>query len=123
MILTLTALTASVQPPADRSYILVDTERPAQEIAQCVAGYWDEGGRSDVGVTAYGFKVDFRFGNFGGAVKDPTVSMEIHATEGGNSLLMYGFGTWRGAIKNLWKQTAKRCYPELFKVSVVKALP
>lgn len=113
------AAQAAVTPPSDRSYILVTTGRPAAEIVACLDRYWDEKGVSDETATDYGTKVDYRYSNLGGAVKEPTVTMEVH-TGATTTLLMYGFGAWRGVIGKWWNQTAKHCFPELKDAQVTK---
>jgi hypothetical protein len=119
MIVTLLALQAAVTPPTDRSYILTTTERPVAELVACLDVYWEDNGVSDETSTPYGTKVDYRYSNLGGAVKEPSVTMEIHEGEK-RTLLMYGFGPWRGAIGNWWKKTAKQCFPELKGAAVTK---
>lgn len=119
MLAIVLALQATITPPTDRSYILTTTDRPMAELVRCLDVEWEDQGVSDETPTDYGTKVDFRFSNLGGAVKSPTVTMEIHEGEK-RTLVMYGFKAWRGAIGNWWRQTAKKCFPELKDVPVTK---
>lgn len=115
----LTALLLAITYPIDRSYITAETDRSAAEVSACVNGAWGAQGRSDIVDTDYGRRVDFRFKNLGGTVKDPTMSLEVHDGDK-RTVVLYGFGTWRGAIKNVWKQASKTCFPELKEAEVVK---
>lgn len=105
--------------PIDRSFVLVETERPTAEITQCVETEFDRWGAADISTTYYGQRVDFRFQNMGGAVKDPTMALEVH--DGAKrTLIFYGFGAFKGAVKNRWKALAKPCFPELRDTKVTK---
>lgn len=119
MLATLLALQAAITPPTDRSYILIETERPTSELVACLDTYWEEKGVSDEAATDYGARVDYRYSNLGGAVKNPTVTMEIHDGEK-RTLLMYGHGPYRGVVGAWWNKTAKKCFPELKDPEVVK---
>lgn len=112
-------LAAMVTLPTDRSYVMAETDKPAAEVAQCAAMFFDKGGKATIEPQAYGQRVDYRFGNLGGTVKEPTMSFEVHEGEK-RTLLLYGFGTWKGATKNMWKQMSKKCWPELFDAPLVK---
>lgn len=105
--------------PEARSYIMQTTDRPADEIVACVQMDWEDVGKGDVTATDYGHRVDYRYSNLGGSVKEPTLSLEVHDGPQ-RTLIMYGYGTWRGAIKGVWGHTAKKCFPELRKVEVIK---
>lgn len=119
MLALLLAVQAAITPPTDRSYIMNTTERPMAELVSCLDVYWEDQGVSDEAIMDYGTKVDFRYSNLGGAVKNPTVTMEIHEGEK-RTLLMYGFGPYRGVVGAFWKKTAKKCFPELNDPKVVK---
>lgn len=106
--------------PTARSYITATTDRPATEISTCIDAYFDDVGTGDVTPTDYGQRLDFRFRNIGGSAKEPSISIELYDGEQ-RTLIMYGFGTWRGAIKSVWRDTAKKCFPELGSATVVKA--
>jgi hypothetical protein len=121
MLATLLAVQVAITPPSDRSYILVPTDRPMVELVKCLDVFWEDKGVSDEAPTEYGTKVDYRFSNLGGAVKNPTVTMEIHEGEK-RTLIMYGFKTWRGVIGKWWNITAKKCFPELKDPTVVKPI-
>ena len=112
-------LAATVAPPTERSYVVAETDKPAAEVAQCAAMFFEKGGKATIEPTGYGHRVDYRFGNLGGTVKDPTMSFEVHEGEK-RTLLLYGFGTWKGAAKNIWKQMSKKCWPELFDAPLMK---
>lgn len=112
-------LAATVTLPTDRSYVLAETDKPAAEAVQCAETFFDKGGSATIEPQPYGQRVDFRYGNLGGTVKDPTMSFEVHEGDR-RTLLLYGFGPYRGATKNIWKQLAKKCWPELFGAPVVK---
>lgn len=112
-------LAATVALPTDRSYVLAETDKPAAEVTQCAEAFFDKGGTATIEPQLYGQRVDFRFGNLGGTVKEPTMSFEVHEGER-RTLLLYGFGTYRGATKNIWKQMAKKCWPEPFDAPLVK---
>ena len=112
-------LAATVALPTDRSYVLAETDKSAAEAAQCAAMFFDKGGKATIEPTSFGQRVDYRFGNLGGTVKEPTMSFEVHEGEK-RTLLLYGFSTWKGATKNMWKQMAKRCWPDLFNAPLVK---
>lgn len=118
MIATL-MLAAPVGLPTDRSYVLAETGRPAAEIVQCAEAFFDKGGSATIEQQPYGQRIDYRYGNMGGTVKEPTMSLEVHDGDK-RSLLLYGFGSFRGATKNIWKQMSKKCWPELFGAAVVK---
>jgi len=115
----LAALALAISLPIDRQYILAETVRPMAEISSCVALDWENQGVATVTDTDYGQRVDYRYSNIGGAVKDPTVTLEIHEGQK-RTLLLYGFGTWRGAIKGVWSHTSKKCAPETKAAPVVK---
>lgn len=112
-------IAATAVPPTDRSFVLVETERPTEEVVQCAEAFFDKGGTATIEPQPYGRRVDFRFGNLGGTVKEPTMSFEVHEGEK-RTLLLYGFGAYRGATKNIWKQMSKKCWPELFGAPLVK---
>jgi hypothetical protein len=119
MLATLLALQAAINPPTDRSYILTTTNRPTAEIVSCLDLYWEDKGVSDEAKTDYGARVDYRYSNLGGAVKNPTVTMEIHEGDT-RTLLMYGHGPYRGVVGKWWNMTAKNCFPELKDAAVTK---
>jgi len=108
----------AVQLPSDRSYVLAETDKPAVEVTQCAEAFFDKGGTATTEQQPYGQRVDFRFGNLGGTVKEPTMSFEVHDGDK-RTLLLYGFGSYRGATKNIWKQMAKKCWPDLFNAPLV----
>lgn len=112
-------LASAVMLPTDRSYVLAETDKPATEAVQCAEAFFDKGGTATIEQQPYGQRVDFRFGNLGGTVKEPTMSFEVHDGEK-RTLLLYGFGAYRGATKNIWKQMSKKCWPELFDAQLVK---
>ena len=112
-------LATTVTLPTDRSYVLAETDKPAAEAAQCAAMFFEKGGKTTIEPQPYGQRVDYRFGNLGGTVKEPTMSFEVHEGQK-RMLLLYGFGTWKGATKNMWKQMSKKCWPELFDAPLVK---
>lgn len=112
-------LASAVTLPADRSYILAETARPASEVTACAEEFFDKGGSATIEQQAYGQRVDFRFGNLGGTVKEPTMSFEVHDGDK-RTLLLYGFGSYRGATKNIWKQMSKKCFPDLIDAPLVK---
>lgn len=112
-------LAATIILPTDSSYVLAETDKPAAEAVQCAEAFFDKGCTATIETQPYGQRVDFRFGNLGGTVKEPTMSFEVHDGDK-RTLLLYGFGTYRGATKNIWKQMAKKCWPELFDAPLVK---
>lgn len=113
------AFLAAISTPTDRTYVLAESERPTAELTQCAQVFFDKGGRSSIEAQPYGQRVDYRYANLGGAVKEPTMSLEIHDGEK-RTLLLYGFGPFRGATKNMWRQMAKDCFPEQIDAPVVK---
>lgn len=118
MLITL-SLALAVTTPADRSYILMTTERPTSEVAACVSADWAHQGASNITPTDYGKRVDYFYKNLGGTMRDPSLTLEVHDGDQ-RTLVMYGFKTWRAAIKNVWKHLAKECFPEMGSPQVVK---
>lgn len=116
--LLLAALLA-ISTPTDRSYVLAETGRPIDVTAECARMFFDKGGSSVIEPADYGQKVVYRYGNLGGTVKDPTMILEIHEGDK-RGLLLYGFGGFKGATKNMWKQMSKKCFPELLDAPLVK---
>jgi hypothetical protein len=103
------ALLIAIALPTDRSFVLAQTTTPTAEVATCAAHFWDGFGRADVVQTDYGQRVDLHFLAPVSLKKGPSVSLEIHDD---HSLVMYGYGAWRGGIKGLWKKAAKRCFSD-----------
>lgn len=115
------ALLAAAAMPTDRQYVTAQTDRSPAEVAECVFRAFDKAGAADNTATDYGRKVDYRFKNLGGAMKEPTMSLEVHND---GTLILYGFGTWRGAARRMWRDLADskraQCFPELRDAVVVK---
>jgi hypothetical protein len=120
ILLPLLAAAAAV-PPADRPYVMAHTDRQPAEVATCVYQAFDHAGAADNTPTDYGRKVDYRFKNLGGAVKSPTMTMEVHDD---GTLILYGFKTWKGAARSMWRDLADskraQCFPELKEAEMVK---
>jgi len=114
------ALLLAATPPADRSYVMADTAVSTEAVALCSSAVFDKLGRADNNPADYGRKVDFRFCNLGGCVDSPTMTLEIHDGGDKRTLLLYGFKTWRGATKRVWKDLAKQCFPEIREAPVIK---
>lgn len=115
----LTILAAAMALPTDRSYVIAETDLPAAEITQCAEAFFDKGGTATIEQQPYGQRIDYRYGNMGGTVKEPTMSFEIHDGEK-RTIFLYGYGVWRGATKNIWKQMAKKCWPDMIAMPLVK---
>lgn len=114
------AAVIAATPPTDRPYVMAKTDRAPGEVAVCVQTFFDHfSGKGDLTPTDYGQRVDYRYGNLGGTVDSPTMSLEVHRD---GTLILYGFKSWKGATKGVWKGAAKRCYPELRDAELVKPL-
>jgi len=111
-------IAAAIVFPADRSYATASTSLQRKEIVECSLAIGDMGQATAVD-TEYGQRLDFRYKNLGGTMKEPSFSLEVHDGEQ-RTLLLYGFGPMRGAVKNIWKHFAKKCFPEVADVTVVR---
>ncbi|API58893.1 hypothetical protein BSL82_05850 [Tardibacter chloracetimidivorans] len=110
---------AAVVFPADRSYVAATSAAPLTEIQACVTETWAKRGTATPVPIADGVKINWYMRIMFAAPGDPIMSMEIHEGEQ-RQLVLYGHGTWRGNVKGIWRDTAKRCFPELRDVDVVK---
>jgi hypothetical protein len=104
-------------PPTDRSYVMAHTDRAPETVAACAQGFFAGHGAADNTPADYGRRVDYRFKNLGGAVKEPTMTLEVHND---GSLIFYGFKTFRAQAGSGWKTLSKTCFPELAGAPVVK---
>jgi hypothetical protein len=115
--LSVVALVAAIVVPTGK-YVTATTDRPAAEIVPCMEREFDKLGVSEVTATDYGNRVDFFYSNLGGQVKQPTMTIEIHDGPQ-RTIVMYGRSTWGKNVGTVWKQSAKKCFPELRAAKVV----
>lgn len=119
MITVLFLATATVQLPADRSYIKIESIQPYDDAARCIADKFDglyakvKEQENDGWV-----RLEWYFQNLGGTAKRPTAVVDLY--RGDKTIaVMTGYGVAKGNPRIAWGRV-KDCFPDVHDVEKTK---